>query len=61
MAVEHDDLNVLALGARVIGTALAVDLVRTFLDARYTADPRHARRLAKIAALERNGGGGRHG
>jgi ribose 5-phosphate isomerase B len=60
-AVEHDDLNVLALGARVIGTALAVDLVRTFLDARYSADPRHARRLAKIAALERNGGGGRHG
>ena len=56
-AVEHDDLNVLALGARVIGSALAVDLVRAFLDARYSADPRHARRLAKIAALERNGGG----
>jgi ribose 5-phosphate isomerase B len=57
-AVEHDDLNVLALGARVIGSALAVDLVRAFLDARYSGDPRHARRLAKIAALERNGGGG---
>ena len=58
-AVEHDDLNVLALGARVIGAALATDLVHTFLRARYTADPRHARRLAKVAALEREGGGGR--
>jgi ribose 5-phosphate isomerase B len=55
-AVEHDDLNVLALGARVIGTALATDLVQTFLAARYTGEPRHARRLAKIVALERDGG-----
>ena len=59
-AVEHDDMNVLALGARVIGTALAADLVRTFLAARYTAEPRHARRLAKVAALEHHGGTGRH-
>jgi ribose 5-phosphate isomerase B len=52
-AVEHDDLNVLALGARVVGAALAVELVRTFLAARYSGEDRHARRLAKVQALER--------
>jgi ribose 5-phosphate isomerase B len=51
--VEHDDLNVLALGARVIGPALAVDLVQTFLAARFSGEERHKRRVAKIAALER--------
>jgi ribose 5-phosphate isomerase B len=56
-AVEHDDVNVLALGARVIGPALATELVRTFLTARYTPDPRYARRLAKVAAIERERGG----
>jgi len=60
-AVEHDDVNVLALGARVIGAALATDLVHTFLAARYTAEPRHVRRVAKLTALERDGGGVRHG
>jgi len=60
-AVEHDDVNVLALGARVIGPSLATDLVRTFLTTRYTAEPRHVRRVAKLTALERDGGGGRHG
>jgi len=54
-AVEHDDMNVLALGARVIGDELAADLVRTFLAAKYTGEPRHVRRLAKVAALEREG------
>jgi ribose 5-phosphate isomerase B len=54
-AVEHDDMNVLALGARVIGDELAADLVRTFLGAQYTGAPRHVRRLAKVAALEREG------
>lgn len=54
-AVEHDDLNVLSLGARVIGSALATDLVRAFLGARYTGEARHARRLAKVEALEREG------
>jgi ribose 5-phosphate isomerase B len=58
-AVEHDDVNVLALGARVIGPALAAELVRTFLAARYTGEPRHARRLAKVTALEGDRGGGR--
>jgi ribose 5-phosphate isomerase B len=50
--VEHDDLNVLALGARVIGPAVAVDLVQTFLAARFSGEERHQRRVAKIAALE---------
>jgi len=50
--VEHDDMNVLVLGARVIGPALALELVRIFLDARFSGEARHVRRLAKIAALE---------
>ena len=54
-AVEHDDVNVLALGARVIGTALAEELVRAFLAARFTGEPRHCRRLAKVRALEESG------
>ena len=51
-AVEHDDLNVLCLGARVIGPALALDLVSAFLGARFSGDPRHHRRLAKILDIE---------
>ena len=50
--VEHDDLNVLALGARVIGPELIAELVRAFLGARFSGEERHVRRLAKIAALE---------
>ena len=50
--VEHDDMNVLVLGARVIGAALARELVRAFLAARFTGEERHVRRLAKVAALE---------
>ena len=50
--VEHDDMNVLVLGGRVVGNALAHELVRAFLGARYTGEERHARRLAKIKALE---------
>jgi ribose 5-phosphate isomerase B len=53
--VEHDDMNVLVLGARVIGTALAEELVRVFLEANFTHEPRHERRLGKIRALEREG------
>jgi ribose 5-phosphate isomerase B len=52
--VEHDDMNVLVLGARVIGTALASDLVRTFLAARFSGEERHVRRLRKIVELERD-------
>jgi ribose 5-phosphate isomerase B len=50
--VEHDDMNILVLGARVIGLELARELARIFLDARFTHEERHERRLAKIAALE---------
>lgn len=50
--VEHDDVNVLSLGARVVGQALAEDLVRTFIEAKFTRDERHVRRLDKIRALE---------
>jgi ribose 5-phosphate isomerase B len=50
--VEHDDLNVLALGARVVGPALLADLVATFLRARFSGEERHRRRLAKVTALE---------
>ena len=50
--VEHDDINVLVLGARVIGEALAMELVRTFLAAKFTADERHLRRLQKVKAIE---------
>ena len=50
--VEHDDMNVLVLGGRIIGPALAAELVRAFVAARYTAEERHARRLAKVLAIE---------
>jgi ribose 5-phosphate isomerase B len=51
-AVEHDDLNVMCLGARVIGPALARTLVDAFLNATFTAEDRHLRRLAKIDTIE---------
>jgi ribose 5-phosphate isomerase B len=50
--VEHDDMNILVLGARVIGLELARELVRAFLEARFTHEERHERRLGKIKALE---------
>lgn len=50
--VEHDDMNVLCLGARIIGAALAPELVRAFLEARFSAEERHQRRLDKVLALE---------
>lgn len=51
--VEHDDMNVLVLGGRVVGSALAEELVTTFLGARFSGEARHQRRLDKIRALER--------
>jgi transaldolase/glucose-6-phosphate isomerase len=51
-AVEHDDMNVLVLGGRVIGVELARELIRAFLNARFTGEPRHLRRLAKLISLE---------
>ena len=50
--VEHDDMNVLALGARVIGPELARELVIAFVRAMFSGGERHRRRLAKIQALE---------
>jgi transaldolase / glucose-6-phosphate isomerase len=50
--VEHDDMNVLVLGGRVVGVELARDLVRAFLGARFSGESRHVRRLAKVTALE---------
>ncbi|MGZ5261558.1 MAG: ribose 5-phosphate isomerase B [Burkholderiales bacterium] len=50
--VEHDDMNVLCLGARVIGPELMLDLVRAFVAARFTGEERHRRRLAKVMELE---------
>ncbi len=50
--VEHDDMNVLVLGARVIGPELAFELARAFLGARFSGAERHVRRLAKIRAIE---------
>lgn len=51
--VEHDDMNVLCLGERVIGIALAREIVERFLAARFTAEDRHRRRLDKLLAVER--------
>ncbi len=50
--VEHDDMNVLAMGGRIVGRELALELVRVFLAARFDGAGRHLRRLAKIRALE---------
>jgi ribose 5-phosphate isomerase B len=50
--VEHDDMNVLVLGARVIGAELAKELVERFIAAQFTGEERHRRRLAKIKSLE---------
>jgi RpiB/LacA/LacB family sugar-phosphate isomerase len=50
--VEHDDMNVLALGARVIGPELARELVLAYVRANFTGEERHRRRLAKVQALE---------
>lgn len=51
-AVEHDDVNVLCLGARVVGPALARELVVAFLGASFSAEERHMRRLSKIDGIE---------
>jgi RpiB/LacA/LacB family sugar-phosphate isomerase len=51
--VEHDNMNVLVLGSRVIGIALARDLVSTFLNATFSSEDRHLRRIAKVQQLEK--------
>jgi ribose 5-phosphate isomerase B len=50
--VEHDDMNVLVLGARVVADALAHELVRAFLQAAFSGEDRHRRRLRKVLAIE---------
>lgn len=51
--VEHNNMNVLCLGARVVGIEVARELVTAFLNARFTGEERHRRRLEKLLALER--------
>jgi len=51
--VEHDDMNVLVLGARIIGSELAHDLARNFLAATFSNEDRHVRRLGKVNAIEK--------
>lgn len=51
--VEHDDMNILCLGARVIGTALAQEITRAFLGAAFSNEARHVRRLDKIRSFEK--------
>jgi ribose 5-phosphate isomerase B len=53
--VEHDDMNVLCIGGRIIGPELAFEIVEAFLLARYVPEERHARRLAKVLAIEMHG------
>ena len=50
--VEHDEMNVLVLGSRVIGSELAKDLVRNYLHANFSGEERHVRRLGKVKAIE---------
>ncbi|MEH3053575.1 MAG: RpiB/LacA/LacB family sugar-phosphate isomerase [Patulibacter minatonensis] len=53
--VTHDDVNVLCLGARVIGSNVATDLVDAFLSVEFSNEDRHLRRLGKVALIEREG------
>ena len=53
--VEHDDMNVLCIGGRIIGSELAMEIVTAFLSAQYTPGERHARRLDKVLEIERLG------
>ena len=53
--VEHDDMNVLCIGGRIIGSELALEIIRAFLAARYTPSERHQRRLDKVLEIEAHG------
>ena len=52
--VEHDDMNVLCLGGRIIGVELSKEVVKSFLDARFTPEPRFQRRLNKLLDIEKS-------
>ena len=54
--VEHDDMNILCIGSRIIGSALADSVVDAFVTAAFTGEERHARRLEKVKAIEASGG-----
>jgi RpiB/LacA/LacB family sugar-phosphate isomerase len=54
--VEHDDMNVLVMGGRVIGESVAIEIARVFLDAKFTGEERHLRRLAMVAEIEKRYG-----
>ena len=56
--VEHDAMNVLVLGGRTVGSAVAAEMVRAFLAAEYTREARHEKRLAKVIAIEERYAGG---
>ena len=51
-SVEHDDVNIIALGSRITGSALALEIVDAFMAAEFSGEPRHVRRLRKVLALE---------
>jgi ribose 5-phosphate isomerase B len=53
--VEHDDMNVLCLGARIVGVELARELVKAFLGAKFSGEERHVRRIAKVDDIETKG------
>ena len=53
--VEHDDMNVLCLGARIIGPELVKEIIAAFLGARFSAEERHVRRVSKVRKLEQTG------
>lgn len=53
--VEHDDMNVMCLGARIVGEELAVELVKAYIGAAFTHEERHVRRLNKVLEIERDG------
>lgn len=57
-SVEHDNVNILSFGARVIGEAVAIEIITAFLNANFSGDERHQRRLAKVEAIERSECGG---
>ncbi|MBU2529603.1 MAG: ribose 5-phosphate isomerase B [Elusimicrobia bacterium] len=52
-AVEHDDMNALCMGARIIGTALAQEIITAFLGAKFSNEERHKRRLDKVISFEK--------
>jgi ribose 5-phosphate isomerase B len=52
--VEHDDMNVLCLGSRIVGSEVARELVKAFITAKYTGEERHQRRLDKVLDMEKD-------